>query len=135
MKKTFIILSAFVALMATSCQKEDFIESASSIESSNGVYIIHYTIDGIMYTATIHNKEEEQILLQNLLEQAQQGSEIVCYNGNTYNQSTFAKDRQVYVTDSQDQATEWTTKMMLEGYKVSVSYDEKSGKYTCIAIK
>lgn len=62
MKIKIISVSLFVVLssmMAISCQKENFIDDAPEAIVSE-VYLVQYTINGMMRSVAIHNDIEEQ---------------------------------------------------------------------------
>ena len=46
-----------------------------------------------------------------------------------------SKENVVFTTQDPDVAADWTDKMYKKGYTVTITYDDETGIYTCIAIK
>ena len=40
-----------------------------------------------------------------------------------------------YTTTNKDDAIKWSQNKIIEGYAVTVNYDEETGEYTCIATR
>ncbi len=123
MKKTFIILSAFVALMATSCQKETDnafegipLTGASVQESS----VVCYIIDGVFYRVVVQDDATNATLLQKLMDLVQKGHRISLYREDLCQQDAMTKDVVHYDTKDQKEMEVWVNKMVDDGYVVEV---------------
>ena len=49
--------------------------------------------------------------------------------------SSLSKEQVTYVTNNLDDAKKWAKKMLDDGYQVSISFNQQTGEYTCIAVK
>ena len=52
----------------------------------------------------------------------------------TYSNSS-AKATVTFTTQNEKEAVEWVKTKTLEGYDVTVSFNQQTGEYTCIAVK
>ena len=136
MKKTFITVALFAVLgtLAVSCQKEN-INSLSSVTSQMAeTYLIAYSVDGVSMQTQLNSDEELRAFLRTLTALAREGHRVTVRNANAVGQS-LSKERVEYRTKSEDDANEWVQKMMKDGYAVSMSYDDETGEFICVAIK
>lgn len=136
MKKTFITVALFAVLgtLAVSCQKEN-INSLSSVTSQTAeTYLIAYSVDGVSMQTQLNSDEELRAFLRTLTALAREGHRVTVRNANAVGQS-LSKERVEYRTKSEDDANEWVQKMMKDGYAVSMSYDDETGEFICVAIK
>ena len=137
MKKTTTTLAllAVLSLANTSCQKED-LRNSTTRETTEQAYAengIVYSIDGQTYTASFRTSEEKEAFFLQLMAIARQGH-VVNIRSSQRTQS-LAKEKVTYETSDPDDATKWCMKMEHLGYEVTVTYNENTGVYTCIAIK
>jgi len=137
MKKTTTTLAllAVLSLANTSCQKEDLRNTATreTTEQAYAENCIVYSIDGQKYTASFRTPEEKEAFFLQLMAIARQGH-VVNIRPTQRTQSQ-AKEKVTYETDNPKDAAKWCMKMEDLGYEVSVTFDENTGVYTCIAIK
>ena len=64
---------------------------------------------------------------------ARQGYNVVIYSGNrTVGAST--KEIVTFTTTDEDEAKQWAKDMTNQGYDVQISYEPKTGIWTCIAM-
>lgn len=135
-RKTFYVaLFATLGLMATSCQKEKVDNLTDQPVDEVGVYTVEYSIGGEQFRAVFRSEEEYNALLFRLMALAREGYEVTVSNGNNLRQGNATKDVVVYTTHDQDDAVKWTNQMVLNGYAVQITYDDKTDTYTCVAIK
>lgn len=136
MKITFkIITVAIIAMLcAVSCQKETY-------ESTSGVtcqvvqaMTVVYVIDGVQYSRTFTDDRSWMEFLNWLFLQARNGHRVSFRNADTSTMHV-SKDVQIFETTDEDDAAQWSDKMMSDGYQVTIDYDERTGIYTCTAIK
>jgi hypothetical protein len=137
MKRNILSIALLVVLagMAVSCQKENLVEPQTSIAENGTMYTVKYAVNGVTYSAAIHNDAEEQALMQYLLSLSRDGNTVVFFDEGAYSQSTGAKDTQVHTTTSEANAGSWSVKQIHDGYQVSVTYNSSTGEYVCIATK
>lgn len=133
--KTVALFSA-LSLMAISCQKEAFepLTQETTNTEANASYAVQYTIDGVMHQEIIHNESERADLFRHLFALAKRGCEVtVSQNWQTSQPAT--KEIVQYSTSDEDDAFAWADKMIRNGYKVTITFDEDKGVYNCIARK
>ena len=64
---------------------------------------------------------------------AKEGHKVSCYDESKREQTYGAKEKVTYETTDENSARKWIDKMIGEGYEVQLTYDEKTGMYTCTA--
>ena len=137
MKKKTTTLALFLALsaLATSCQKE-FLESPVSGTPVEQVYAenrLVYSIDGQVYSASFKTPEEKDAFFLQLMAVARQGHVVTIGSRNATQAMT--KEKVIHKTTDANDAAEWCEKMENLGYEVTITVNEETGIYTCIAIK
>ncbi len=134
-KTIYVAMLTTLGLMATGCQKE-MVENLPNQTSVNiSAYTVEYSINGETFRTVLQSEEEYDALLLRLVALAREGYTVQVRNGNTIRQGNASKEVVTYTTSDSDDAKRWTKKMMNEGYEVTVTYDDETGIYTCIAIK
>ena len=135
MKKMFITVALFAVLgtLATSCQKETLTE-LSPVTAQAETYLITYSVDGVSMQTRLNGDEALRAFLHRLTALARQGHRVTVRNENTFSQAS-TKEVITYHTTSEDDANEWAEKMVRDGYDVTITYDDKTGEFICIAIK
>lgn len=130
MKKRTIamVLVAAMMVLAAGCQKEE----ATRVAPVNSVRAVEYSIDNTRQHVTIEGSAEWQALLGECLDRAAEGHLVNISHGAGAN---YAKERQVYATESRNAALAWVDARFNEGYDVTMWYDEEEGKYICVASK
>jgi len=132
-----VALLAVLATMADGCQKENITElrPETSISEVSTVYTVQYAVDGVLHTKTLHNEEEYNALLMQLMALSRSGAEVEISDDN-YSPNAFSTKESVsYTTPSESEAIKWTKQKMSEGYKVMVTYDTNNNLYVCTAYK
>lgn len=123
---------AFMALAATSCQKEN-IDSSFNDENVQSINQMYYSIDGMTWPFTLLNDDDWDLFLNNMFALAKEGY-TVTIRGNK--ESSHSEKKTVtFTTTSEDEAKTWVKDMLGQGYSVSMDYDKTTGIYTCIATK
>lgn len=132
-----LALFSMLSLIAASCQKEEVVDYVPTtlISEAETMYTVQYTIDGVLYQATPHNKAERTEFFRQLFAMAKNGHEVFFYDGNRTDQCVATKDVVHYSTTNEDEAIAWAEKMYDNGYKVSIQYDKEKKVYICIAIR
>ena len=135
-KKTkTVALFTVLSMVAISCQKENFNDVIGNQTEVTMSRSVSYMIDGTLYHATIHSDAEWDALMHNLLALALNGHRVAIANGNNVITSSLSKEVVTFTTDNEVEANHWATQMIANGYTVSISFDKKTGMYTCIAVK
>ena len=136
MKKIFysVAIIATLGTLATSCQKEAFLEEQCYVVDMEAGYSVHYSINGTSFHATLHDEDEYNAFIAYLFGLARQGNEVTFRDDNQPS-TGLTKDVVVFTTSSEEEAATWSKKMASNGYTVTISFDQQSGVFTCIAIK
>lgn len=124
-----VALCAAMGLLTVGCQKENV--NPSVFESVGSIYCVTYSIGGSEQTATVSEGDWKDFI-SHMFDIAEQGYTVSFFTG-TYSPSA-AKGTVTYTTSDRDDAESWAQKMVDDGYQVKVSYNPKSGIYTCVAI-
>ena len=104
------------------------------VEEQNAVYKVRYSIDGVTYQLTLVGEEAWRAFLNRMLALAEEGHIVSFRNENASSQIAPSKETITYTTSNHDDAYEWAAKMGNLGYNVTIIYDERTGKYICIAV-
>jgi len=137
MKRKFFYaaLLATLGLAATSCQKENITESGRIATEMCAEKTLHYTIGGMHFSQTVNNEEEYDALLMRLIALSREGYDVNIFGNNYTYGAVASKEVITYTTQSESDAVAWTKQKIHEGYSVSVTFNEETGYYTCIATK
>ena len=137
MHKIMISVALFVTLgaLAVSCQKESVIEDVNLTMEHSTIYTVSYSIDGVMHTVSLIGEDAWHEFLHWMIALAEEGYEVSFRNEEAASRVVATKDVVTYTTNDHDDAYTWANKMANLGYWVTISYDERTGKYTCIAVK
>lgn len=135
MKKHFksAALLAVLTLAATACQKEnDFLPTTASEQTMETINVV-YSINGEVFHATL-SESEWNAFVERMLALARQGYEV-SFSRNGDSLVSQCKEKVTFVTTDEREAQTWAKTMINEGYWVTISFDEATGEYTCIAFK
>ena len=137
MKKIFITIALFAVLgtLAVSCQKENIIDQTVSVEENRQVYRVTYSIDGATYHLTLVGEDTWHVFLHRMIALAEEGHRVTFRNEEASSGIASTKEVVTYSTSSHEAAYKWADEMVLKGYSVTIEYDERTGIYTCTAIK
>lgn len=139
MKKTIINISILCTLTMTaiSCQKEPITEQSNTPIEVFGENTINlcYTVDGIQHFYPIHNNGEWDTFWELVIALAHDGHNVQIMNARSISIDFSTKEKVVFTTHNEQEATDWMKARILEGYQVSVIFNEETGEYTCIAVK
>lgn len=136
MKKTVktLALISVLSLIAAGCQKEDIVSMEPAVIENATVQSVGYSVNGILGYATLVNDSDWGAFLDRMMALAHQGYNVVVYSGNrTAGAST--KEVVTFTTNDEDEAKAWAKDMINQGYDVYITYDSKTGIYTCTAVK
>lgn len=135
--KKVIRLAACLALLGTTvvgCQKEDFGDTHLAIEENASVYVVSYSIDGVNHSVTLVGDAAWTDFLNWMFALSEEGHNV-SFRLNTNSQVISAKEEITYTTSDHDDAYSWADQKAKEGYTVFVSFDDKTGIYTCLAVR
>ncbi len=137
MKKVFTTIALFAVLgtLAVSCQKENELDYSITIAEGNNVYNVCYTVDGVTYRVPFIGDEAWKAFVKRMIALAEEGHKVRFRIENASFQAASAKQTEIYTTTDKDDAYRWAEQKGKEGYDVTIEYDERTGKFTCIAIK
>ena len=136
MKQVIRTIALFVVLsmVATACQKEQ-ISSPYVVQSdSYGVTSFHYSVNGTSCTVSVQDDEIEAFFLR-MTALARQYGNVSVFNESSYARTNVSKEVLTFTTIKESEASDWAKARTREGYEVTISYDSKTGVYTCIAIR
>lgn len=131
--KTVALLS-ILGLTATSCQKENLVESYNPTATETvATYTVCYTIDGVTTQITIVGETAWNDFLEWLFALAEEGHSVNFFQTNRV--CSQSKETVTYSTPDKKKAIAWATEMSNAGYQVTIVFDENSQVYVCTAIK
>lgn len=132
-----IKLAACLALLGTvavGCQKENFSATQIATEENESVYAVSYSIDGENHSVTLVGDAAWTDFLNWMLALSEEGHNVA-FRLNTNRQEAATKEEITYTTSDHDDAYAWAKQKGEEGYTVYISFDDKTGIYTCLAVK
>ncbi len=131
MKKVIRTVALFTVLgvAATSCQKDELVVSQASIAEVTVTYMA-----GNQYgSAVLADDVAWDLFLTRMLALAREGYEVTIFSGLSSGHNS--KEVVTFTTDNEDEAKHWAKNMTEQGYNVTISFDDKTGIYTCTAMK
>ena len=138
MKRTIntIALLTVLTVAAAGCQKETIaVEPQTGVETSDTVYTVRYSVNGVTHTETIIGEQAWAEFLQRMLALAEEGYKVTVSRNTETIQYSMAKDVVTFKTKKKAEAYAWVDAMTENGYDVTVTYNPQTGEYTCVAIK
>ena len=136
--KKFIIpatLLAMISVATVSCQKENLTEPTAPVVENSATHTIRYTVNGAVYQQVIHSDEDLDALMHTLFALAREGYTVRMMDENTSFSESDAKETLTYTTKKENEAIAWSKEKTLEGYVVTITFNQQTGEYTCVAIK
>ena len=137
MKKVIIPMALFamISLTTVSCQKENLVETAIQSVENSAARTIRYTVNGTAYRQVIHSDEDLDALMLTLFALAREGYTVRVIDENTNLCETCAKEKVTYTTKNKNDAIAWSLEKINEGYDVTISFNQETGEYTCVATR
>lgn len=131
--KTLALLLVFSAV-AVSCQKENLLSTSPAVVINDNptIYIYQYDVNGIRSQITLRGETERTNFINRMMALAKEGNTVSFFDENRYSQ-LLSKDIVTFSTKVKEEALQWIKEKTDLGYQVSVSYDEETGYYNCIA--
>ena len=136
--KKFIIpatLLAMISVATVSCQKENLIEPTAPVVENSATRTIRYTVNGAVYRQVIHSDEDLDALMHTLFALAREGYTIRIMDENTSFTEDSVKETLTFTTKKENEAIAWSKEKTLEGYTVTMTFNEQTGEYTCVATR
>jgi len=123
-------LIAVLGLGAASCTKET--------ESDNIVIVTTtqtatYVVDGRQYYANPQSEEEWSEFLDRMFALAEEGHSVQFWRNDVRVESS--KETLTYNTSNLEDAQKWCKEKKDAGYTVSLTYNQETHEYNCIAVK
>ncbi len=131
-----VALLAVLATMTASCQKEKLDEPQQSVTTENStVRSVCYSVDGVRHHVVLQNDDEWMLFMDSLIGLTTKGHRVTVFDEETSSNSLAAKETVTYVTKDREAATKWAAKKVEEGYDVTVTFNEDTGEFTCVAVR
>ncbi len=132
MKKTFraTALFAVLSMAAISCQKDNYVATQATVAEVT----VNYSAGNRYGSVVLDDDMSWGLFLDRMLALAREGYEVTIFNG-TLRSETGAKESVTHITDDEEDAKNWAKDMTLQGYYVTIKYDDETGIYTCTAMK
>lgn len=131
----FIALALLLGGLLPACQKEEMVEHNCHAVENNEAATITYIIDNKSFAVEIRNDREREELFSYLLSMAKEGHKVSCYDESKREQNYGTKEKVTYETTDENSARKWIDQMFEAGYKVNLTYDEKTRTYICTATR
>ena len=130
--KTAALLAA-LTLVATACQKENEVYPIVGTEQTMETIHVVYSINGEVFQATL-SESEWDAFVERMLALAREGYEV-SFSKNRSTLSSQSKERVTFTTKDEKKALDWADEMSNQGYSVTITFDQNTGEYTCVAEK
>ncbi|MBQ9863725.1 MAG: hypothetical protein IJM33_00135 [Bacteroidales bacterium] len=132
MKKiSFIILFAVLGVTLASCTKETLSDTrVVTVEPS-----VTYFVNGQMHSSNPQTEEEWSMFFDRMLALAQEGYQVRIRRSDIPQEVLAAKEKVTYTTSDYNKAKAWANQKVIEGYEVTMTFNQQTGEYTCIAIR
>ena len=92
-------------------------------------------MNGTAYRQVIHTDEDLDALMFTLFALVREGYTVRMMDENNTFSETSVKVTETYTTKIEKDAKTWAKEKMMDGYVVTITYNEQTGIYTCIATK
>ena len=137
MKKSMLLVALMTVLvmMTVGCQKENFKEAKTTVKQNSELRMVDYTIDKTVYHTILYTEAQWEAFLDSMVTLSEQGHEVCIVNNSVVTIDSATKDLLTITAVTRQEAKEWAEAKFNEGYTVAISYDNTTGKYTCIAYK
>ena len=126
-----VALCTVLGIATVGCQKETFVLTQPTISETADVYNLSYSVAGTIGSCSIYGESDLDNFLRSMFALVKEGYRLNISNTST--RSISAKEVVVYTTYSEEEAINWSKDMIHQGYDVDITYDPKTGIYTCTA--
>ena len=125
-----IALLTVLVVTVTGCTKEDVADNMGIVAT---IHSVTYIVDGQQYYANPQTEEEWSAFLDRMFALVEEGHTVQFWRRGV--QTSCTKKKVTYTTTSLADAKAWCNQMANEGYHVTMTYDQSTGVYTCIAVR
>ena len=125
-----LALLAVFGLASVSCTKENVVNDTDIVVTA---YTASYIVDGQQFYLNPQTDEEWSAFLDRMLALAEEGYTVHFWRAGV--QASSSKEKLTYTTGNYEEAKEWCKQKKDEGYWVTITYDQLTGQYTCIAVR
>lgn len=136
--KRMLIPATLLVMMSVatiSCQKENYVEPTAPCVENSATRTIRYTVNGTVYRQVIHSDEDLDALMHTLFALAREGYTVRVMDENQSFSENSTKETVTYTTKDKKKAYDWAEEKILEGYDVTISFNQQTGEYTCVAVR
>ncbi len=123
---------AFLAMAATSCQKDNNDILFNAGEKLDG-FQMQYKVSEISRIVKLSNDNDWDLFMDDILALVRNGYTVEITG--TSPSAIKYKETIIFTTTNANEVKIWVNNMVSQGYAVTVSYDENTGVFTCIARK
>ena len=127
-----MVLLVATLLCLTSCTKENV---AGDTHDGAATSSVTYLVGGQRYYSNPQSDEDWSMFFDRMLAIAEEGYVVRIMRTDMNQQVSAAKEKLVFTTDNYEDAKAWAKQKTLEGYEVTITFDQQTGNYTCIATR
>ena len=124
------LLAVMIGLAASSCTKENVVYGTETLAPT---HTVTYIVDGQQYYDNPQTYEDWSVFLDRMVALAEEGYTVQFWRGNV--QTSATKEKVTYSTSNLQEAKAWCKQKIDEGYIVTMTYNQATGKYDCVAYK
>ena len=135
MKNRKIKLMLFLALFGcetVSCTKEEMIKEQYSVAACQSAT---YVVDGQQYYANPQTDEEWAAFFDHMFALAEEGHTVQFWRNGQKPQFASTKEVETFKTKNREEALKWVKDKEDQGYTVTMTFNQQTREYTCIAIR
>ena len=125
-KIRFVVLAAVLCVLSVGCAKENVSDSITP-------HSVVYVVEGQQYYGNPQTEEDWSTFWDRMFALAEEGYTVQFWRSDIQNFGT--KEKVTFTTTSHAEAEEWCKQKKNEGYMVTLTYDQATGIYTCIAVR
>jgi hypothetical protein len=92
-----------------------------------------YSINGEVFQTSI-SESEWNAFVERMIALAREGYEVT-FSRNRSSLTSQSKEKVTFITTDEKEAQQWSHDMANQGYTVTISFDQGTGEYTCVAYK
>ena len=138
MNKTIkkVALLAVLSVAAVGCQKETItVNPPTGVEASSTVYMVRYSVNGVMHTETLIGEQAWADFLQRMLALAEEGYRVTVSRNVNQAQYPISKEVETFKTKKKAEAYAWAEQKINEGYLVTIEFNTQTNEYICTAVR
>lgn len=132
MKINKIVLLAAMLLCLAGCTKENV---AGDTHDGAATSSVTYLVGGQRYYSNPQTDEDWSAFFDRMFALAKEGYAVRIVRTDANRQVNTSKEKVTYTTDNYNDAKAWAKQKTLEGYEVTITFNQQTGIYTCIATR